>query len=247
MKLKMDTKETNGLSGSKIIVIGGSSGIGFAVAKAVSEIGAEVIIASGNKERVSAAVDSLKGKVKGFAVDVSDENQVKNFFEALGSFDHLVYTAGENIRFNLINDTDLEGSKEYFTIRYWGAFLCTKYATPFIKKSIIYTSGIASQRSGAGWSLGASICGAMESFTKAVALEIAPIRANIVSPGVVKTNLWNGLSEEDKEALYDSYTQKLPVKMVAEADDIAKTYLYLMQQEYSTGQVVVVDGGALLV
>ncbi len=102
-------------------------------------------------------------------------------------------------------------------------------------------------RPGKGWGLGASICAAMEGFTRAMAIELAPIRVNIVAPGLVKTNLWSNMSEIEREGLYAHYAGTLPVKYVADADDIAQSYIYLLCQPYSTGQRVVVDGGAVLV
>jgi NAD(P)-dependent dehydrogenase (short-subunit alcohol dehydrogenase family) len=87
----------------------------------------------------------------------------------------------------------------------------------------------------------------MEGLTRALAVELAPIRVNIVSPYVVKTELWAGMVEADREALYRRTAEKLPVGHVGKADEIAEAYLYLMRQSYGTGQVLVVDGGALLV
>jgi NAD(P)-dependent dehydrogenase (short-subunit alcohol dehydrogenase family) len=87
----------------------------------------------------------------------------------------------------------------------------------------------------------------MEGLTRALAVELAPIRVNIVSPGVVKTPLWAGMAEADREALYRQMAEKLPVGHVGEAAEIAEAYLYLMRQSYATGQVLVADGGAVLV
>jgi NAD(P)-dependent dehydrogenase (short-subunit alcohol dehydrogenase family) len=113
--------------------------------------------------------------------------------------------------------------------------------------SIVFTSGIAGQRPLAGWALGASICAAMEGLTRALAVELAPIRVNIVSPGVVKTPLWWNMTEADRKALYHETAERLPVGHVGDAEEIAEAYLYLMRQGYSAGQVLVVDGGAVLV
>jgi NAD(P)-dependent dehydrogenase (short-subunit alcohol dehydrogenase family) len=87
----------------------------------------------------------------------------------------------------------------------------------------------------------------MEGFTRAMAVELAPTRVNLVAPGVVKTNLWNSMSEEDRNNLYTGVGESLPVKRVGEASDIAQTFLYNMKQQYATGQVIYVDGGSLLV
>ncbi|MBF4516936.1 SDR family oxidoreductase [Flavobacterium sp. ANB] len=237
------------LKGKKVVVIGGSSGIGLATAKLAASKGAQISIVSSNQERINSALQEIGFESIGYAIDVTDEIQVKNLFEKIGSFDHLIFTAGENLILANVEDTSLEDAKNYFNIRYWGAFAAVKYAAPFINPtgSIVLTSGIASNRPNKGWGLGASICAAMEGFTRAMAMELAPIRVNIVSPGVVKTALWNGMLESDREAMYANIGNNLPVKRVGEALDIAKTFVYLLEQEYGTGQTLIIDGGTSLV
>jgi len=78
-------------------------------------------------------------------------------------------------------------------------------------------------------------------------MELAPIRVNAVSPGIVKTDLWAGMTATDREAMYTQAASVLPVGRVGEAADIAQTYLYLMREGFSTGQIIVVDGGAVMV
>jgi NAD(P)-dependent dehydrogenase (short-subunit alcohol dehydrogenase family) len=80
-----------------------------------------------------------------------------------------------------------------------------------------------------------------------LAIELAPIRVNAVSPGVVRTNLWQKMSPAEREQLYESAGKRLPVGRVGEAHDIAQAYLFLMQEGFGTGQTVVVDGGTVLV
>lgn len=237
------------LKGKKTVIIGGSSGIGLATAKSVASKGGLVIIASSNQQRLDKALQELPSESIGYTVDVTNEMQVKNLFEQIGAFDHLVFTAGENLILGNVADTTLEMARNYFNIRYWGAFTAVKYATPFINTtgSIVLTSGIASNRPNKGWALGASICAAMEGFARAMAMELAPIRVNIVSPGVVKTELWGGMSESDREAMYANIGTALPVKRVGEAEDIARTFVYLLEQQYSTGQTLIIDGGTSLV
>ncbi len=241
------TVKRKSLSQSKVVIIGGTSGIGFAVAQSAAAAGATVIIASANADKVSRAVQNLPGTVKGTTLDVTNEGDVKAFFENLGTFDHLVYTAGENIKIGLLADSSIADSKNYLNIRYWGAITCAKYAAPFLTGSITFTGGVSANRPGPGWWLGTGICAAMEGITRALSVELAPVRVNLVSPGVVKTPLWDSLSEADRQGLYESYAQKLPVQFVAGPEDIAKSYLYLMEQYYSTGQSIIVDGGAVLI
>ena len=237
------------LKGKKVVIIGGSSGIGLATAKSVSLKGGQAIIVSSNQQRIDKALQELPTESIGYAVDVTNEMQVRNLFDRIGAFDHLVFTAGENLILGNVADTTLEMARNYFNIRYWGAFTAVKYATPFINitGSIVLTSGIASNRPSKGWALGASICAAMEGFARAMAVELAPIRVNIVSPGVVKTELWGGMSESDRETMYTNIGNALLVKRVGEAEDIAKTFVYLLEQQYGTGQTLIIDGGTSLV
>src|SRR5712672_1266205 len=120
---------------------------------------------------------------------------------------------------------------------------------PHMRKegSIVLTTGIAGQRPQKGWVIAASVCGTIEALTLALAVELAPIRVNAVSPGVVRTNLWRNMTAAEREHLYESVGNSLPVGRVGEPDDIAKAYLFLMQEGFSTGQTIVVDGGTVLV
>lgn len=241
--------EIPALTGKKVMVLGGSSGIGLATAKAAAAEGAQVSIVSGNRQRIDKALAVLPANAAGEVADLGDEAAIKQFFAEAGSFDHLVYTAGENIQLSDISETDTAAARNFFNVRYWGALTTVKYAASHILPggSINLIGGIASPRPGKGWGIAASICAAMEGFTRAMAIELAPIRVNLVAPGVVRTNLWNSLSEQDREQLYTSVGNKLPVKRVGAAEDIALTYIYLMKQQFATGQVLVVDGGAVLV
>jgi NAD(P)-dependent dehydrogenase (short-subunit alcohol dehydrogenase family) len=237
------------VTGERIVVLGGSSGIGLATAQAAAREGATVVIASSRKDRIDAALAKLPTGTEGHVLDLADSDATQALFARLGSFDHLVFTAGETLQLGSLATTDVDAARRFFTLRYWGAYCAAKYGSGCIRKggSIVFTSGIAGQRPQAGWSLGASICAAMEGLTRALAVELAPIRVNIVSPGVVKTPLWTNMSEADRAALYQQMADRLPVGHVGDAAEVAEAYLYLMRQSYSTGQVLVVDGGAVLV
>jgi NAD(P)-dependent dehydrogenase (short-subunit alcohol dehydrogenase family) len=239
----------NQLTGKRVIILGGSSGLGFATAKAAAAEGANVVVVSSNQARIDAALEELPQGSKGYAVDLSNEQSIKDFFKEAGSFDHLVYTAGENISMSMADETDIEKGKDFFTIRFWGAFAAIKYGKDHINEggSINLMSGNFGQRPSKGYSLGATICGAMDAFTRAMAVELAPIRVNNIAAGVIKTNLWNNLSEADREGFYKYLESTLLLKRVGEAEDIAQAFVYLMKQPYTTGQSLVTDGGAVLV
>ena len=237
------------LDGKKVIVLGGSSGIGYAVAEYALAEGARVVIGSSHAGRVDAAVTALGTKAEGHALDLTDEAAIEAFFNGVGSFDHLVFTAGDSLKLGEIGATDLSLARRAFDIRYWGALAAVKYGAPHIVTggSIVLTTGIAALRPRSGWAFGASVCGAMEALARALAVELAPLRVNAVSPGLIATNLWQDMSEEDRQAMYEQAGKYFPVGRVGEARDVAAAYLFLMESGFATGQTYVVDGGAVLV
>ena len=239
----------NDLQQQRVVVVGGSSGIGFAVAQQAASQGAKVVIVSSNAERVQKAVECISGEAQGQAVDVSDERAVEALFAKLGPFDHLVFTAGDSLDLHELVATDLTQARRAFELRYWSALAAVKYGNPHIRKggSIVLTTGVAGRRPNKGWVVAASVCGTIEALTRALAVELAPIRVNAVSPGVVRTNLWQTMSAAEREHLYESVGKSLPVGRVGEPHDIAQAYLFLMQEGFGTGQTVVVDGGTVLV
>lgn len=239
----------NGLQNKRVVILGGSSGIGLAVAEQAASEGAEIVIASSNPERVQKAIDSLGGNAEGHTLDLADDQAVETLFSEIDAFDHLVFTAGDSLRLSALATTDLKQARRAFELRYWAALAAVKYGSKNIRKggSIVLTTGVAGQRPHKGWVVAASVCGTIEALTRALALELAPIRVNAVSPGVVRTDLWQSMTAAEREHLYKSVGNSLPVGRVGEPHDIAQAYLFLMQEEFSTGQTLVVDGGTVLV
>jgi NAD(P)-dependent dehydrogenase (short-subunit alcohol dehydrogenase family) len=238
----------NGLENKQVVILGGSSGIGLAVAEQAASQGAKVVIASSNAERVQKAIESLGGNAQGHTLDLSDEQAVETFFAKLGAFDHLVFTAGDSLHLHDLATTDLKQARHAFELRYWAALAAVKYGSKNIRKggSVVLTTGVAGQRPQKGWVLAASVCGTVDALTRALAVELAPIRVNAVSPGVVRTNLWQTMSAAEREQMYESVGKSLPVGRVGEPHDIAQAYVFLMQEGFGTGQILVVDGGTVL-
>ena len=242
-------QQRNGLQNKRVVILGGSSGIGLAVAEQAAAQGAQLVIAASNAERVQKAVESVGGNAQGETLDLSDERAVEALFAKLGAFDHLVFTAGDSLHVQDLATTDLKQARRAFELRYWAALAAVKYGSKNIRKggSIVLTTGIAGQRPSKGWVVAASVCGTVEALTRALALELAPIRVNAVSPGVVRTNLWQNMPAAEREQLFESVGNSLPVGRVGEPHDIAQAYLFLMQEGFGTGQSLVVDGGTSLV
>src|SRR6202045_5416764 len=152
------------LKGKRIVVLGGSSGIGLATAQAAAREGASGVIVSSRKARIDEALATLPTGSEGHVLDLVDTDQTKALFTRLGPFDHLVFTAGETLQLGSLATTDVDAARRFFGVRYWGAYCAATYGRSSIGEggSIVFTSGIAGQRPNAGWALGASICAAME-------------------------------------------------------------------------------------
>jgi NAD(P)-dependent dehydrogenase (short-subunit alcohol dehydrogenase family) len=233
----------------RVLVLGGTAGIGLAVARAAAAEGAAVVVSSSSAARVDAALASLPDGAEGQVVDLADEAALAAFAAGAGPIDHLVYTAGDALRLGPLADTPVAAARAALEVRVWGAYAAVRHFAPQLRPggSIVLTSGTAGPRPGAGWSVGALICSGMEGVGRALAVELAPIRVNVVRPGIVRTDLWAGMDAADRDALYAGTAAALPVGRVGEPEDVAQSYLYAMANGYATGTVLTVDGGALRV
>ncbi len=232
----------------RVVVLGGTSGLGFAVADLLGSRGAEVVVVSSRQASVDKALAKLPAGASGHAVDLRDEDAVRQLFERIGPFDHLVYTAGEPLRLLTAADMPIETAQNFFGLRFFSVLAAVKHAAPRIRPggSITLTTGSAGERPSAGWSVASAICGAVSSLTKALAIELAPLRVNAVAPGVTRSPLWAGLGEDDRDAYYRQVGDSLPLGRVGETDEVARAYAYLIEEPFSTGTVLAVDGGALV-
>ena len=237
------------LESKRVVVVGGTSGIGLATAHAAAEEGADVIVASARQARFDEAVAGLPAGSSGRIIDVTDGSAVAAFFAEVGEFDHLVYTAGESLLVAPLTELDIDQARRFFAVRYFGALRTVQAAAPRIRPggSVTLTSGAAGARPHAGWSVGASVCGAVDALTRALAMELAPIRVNAVCPGVVRSPLWSPMDDADRQQLYRAAAASLPVGHVGETDEVALAYLYCMHQTFATGTAITVDGGTVLV
>ncbi|HTH56042.1 MAG TPA: SDR family oxidoreductase [Cyclobacteriaceae bacterium] len=237
------------LKGKRVVILGGTAGIGKATAQAVVAAGGQIVVASSKKKNIDATVQHLGKEHEGHVVDLSEERNIRAFFEKVGGFDHLVFTAGESLLLGPLLSTEVQVARKFFDVRFWGALAAVKYAIPHINKggSITLTGGLSAHRPSPGWSIGASICAAMEGFTRAMAVELAPLRVNMVVPGLVRTDLWSSFSVAEREKMFTDFGGSLPVGKVGEPEELAKAYLFLITQTFATGQCIIVDGGGALV
>ena len=160
-----------------------------------------------------------------------------------------MYTAGEELLLAPLAELDLGKAREFFDVRYWGALAAVQAASGRLARdgSIVLTSGAAGHRPHAGFVIGGSVCAAMEAVARTLAIELAPIRVNVVTPGFVDTGLWSNLPAEVRQQMFREAAARLPVGHVAEPAEIAEHYLSFMRGRYVTGQSLIVDGGGVLV
>jgi NAD(P)-dependent dehydrogenase (short-subunit alcohol dehydrogenase family) len=242
-------EKTLSLKNQRIMALGGTSWVGLAVAQLALGEGACVVVGSNREDAVERASRDLAqqspSRSVAHMVDVTTDEGIKKFFDRTGPFDHLVYTAGEDLPLGRLVDTDLACAHERFEIRYWGAVRAVKYGLRLIRDggSIVLTSGFSATRPRAGWTSQASIQSAVEGLTRALAVELAPIRVNAVLPSVGQTPRWNAMSDANRRAFYEREEQRLPVGRVGNAVEIAAAYVYFMKNTYATGNVLSVDGG----
>ncbi|MCF5333969.1 SDR family oxidoreductase, partial [Pseudomonas simiae] len=198
---------TSSLNGKTVIVIGGSSGIGAAVAQAAAARGAQVVLAG--RRLVSGVENGLRSE----PVDVTDAASLQRLFEAVGRFDHLVYTSGPSVRAKTLVETDLIEAQENFNVKLWGSLRAIQQALPFLNEhgSISLTSGQLGRKSVAGQFIKTGINAATEALVKQLAKELAPRRVNAISPGVIDTPAYAGLSEDQRLAMFAKAGGALPV------------------------------------
>lgn len=231
------------LKDKRVLVVGGSSGMGLATARAAAEMGAEVIIASRSAERVEAARAGLGGTVRGELVDASDDAAVTALFDRLGFVDHVVVSAAVVNRKSFFEVTPEEAHAAFET-KFWSQFNVSRRAGPKVRPggSITLFSGISSRRGLPSLVVASAINGAVEALCRSLALTLAPVRVNAVCPGFVDTPSHGG---PGRSAVLEKVAASLPVKRVGRPEEIASAVLYLMQNGYATGSVVDVDGGHL--
>jgi len=248
-------KYADKLVGQKIVVIGGTSGIGFGVAELLLDAGANVTVLSSSADRVDNAVKRLASpNVHGAVIDVRDEAGAVKVLQSLAPIDHLVFSGVDKIIRGKLQDLELDDAKHLFGVKFWGAVVLGKAALKYdiIKKggSLTLTSGMAAVKPGKGAAVGGGLNGGVISFNTGLAADLAEkgVRVNTVVPGLVKTELWDklGKTAEQQAEEFAAKAKTLPVGFVGEPLHIAEAYLYLIRADYATGTIVKIDGGGVL-
>src|ERR1700733_1958446 len=234
-----------------VVIIGGSSGMGLAVARRCLAEGATVVIAGRSRERLEAARGELAcpDRLQAVTADIGNRAQIAALFEHAGTVRHLVVTAAD-VPYGPVTALTEDSLMRAVRSKLLGPFFAAQEAAPRMTAgtSMTFTSGIAASRPAPGGSLAAIVNGALESMVRALALELAPIRVNAVSPGWVDTPLWDQLATPDaKQARLSQMAARLPGNRLAGPADIAHAISYLIGDNYVTGTVLHAEGAQLLV
>jgi NAD(P)-dependent dehydrogenase (short-subunit alcohol dehydrogenase family) len=234
------------LANNTVVILGGSSGIGLATAKAAKAEGARVVITGRSPDRLQAAKASLGGDVKTVALDVVDEAGTQALFNELERVDHVFITAGA-VLFDSKLASASESIRSALDIRFWGAFNAAKFATTRIGAggSITFMSGAAAIRPIRGASVATASCAAVEAFARALAVDMAPVRVNAIQPGLIDTPFLNTLGER-RQAFIAEYSKRLPVGRPGQPEEVADAVLFLMKNGFVTGITLTIDGGGVL-
>lgn len=228
------------LHNKKIIVAGGSSGIGLATALLFKEAGASVIVTGRDPEKLNAAKQT---GLQTAQMDSSDFTAVQAFFASQGDIDHLVIALGSRKGMGNFIDLSLEDLRAGFEEKYWSHLNTLKVALPYIKTSITLITAISGTAKMPGTSGLGAVNGALEIMVPILAKEIKPLRINAVSPGVIDTPWWDFIPEETRQQTFAGYASQIAVGRVGQPEEIAQAVLFVTENEYVTGQVIACDGG----
>jgi NAD(P)-dependent dehydrogenase (short-subunit alcohol dehydrogenase family) len=236
---------SNKLVHAQVLVIGGSSGIGLATALAAGEAGASVTIASRSKANLDTALGRISGPSRAVVLDTRDESAVERFFMQEAPWDHVVVSAAQTPT-GPVRTLGLAEANAAMESKFWGAYRVARAAKIKDGGSLTFISGFLSVRPSAGAVLQGAINAALEGLARGLALELAPVRVNAVSPGLIATPLWSSMTEEKREAMFAGAAARLPARRVGQPEDIANAVLFLATTPFATGSTVRVDGGAAI-
>jgi NAD(P)-dependent dehydrogenase (short-subunit alcohol dehydrogenase family) len=236
------------MDGKRVIVIGAGSGIGRAIAVAAAQAGATVILGGRSRSALEETAKLANGPSEVRVIDATSEEEVEAFFADVESFDHLVSTIGGGVTGPIaaLQSADIQRAMEG---KLWAPILLVKHGARRIAAggSFTFFSGIRGARPTPRSSITSLVNGGLEAFAKAMAVELGPIRVNVVSPGIVDSGpFWDRLNAEDRERMFADFALRAPARRIGTPADQASAVLFAMSNPFLTGAVLAIDGGALL-
>ena len=236
------------LNNKRVLVVGGSSGIGLQTAVLCQSQGAEVTIVGRSRDKLDAAERLLKHNVSAYSFDAKDDGAVASFFDKQAAFDHVVICAAVFKR-GSVRDCDVDTAKSIMEDKFWIHYRVSHYAKINESGSLLIVGGNRSEKFTLQTGLLSIMQASLEAMAKQLVLELAPIRVNLVSPGVTATPIHNEVfgGEDKKQEVYKKIGEGLPVKRIGRAEEIAALIVHVLLNEYINGSVLVIDGGELVV
>jgi len=247
-ELKHPHSPSYDLTGKRVAVVGGKTGIGLGMALAAHAAGASVTVAS--RRSASVADHPELAPFEQLVLDISDEDAVRAAFNAIGSLDHLLVAAGPTDgSWGAFMDEDMRGVRSYADSKFLGSWACARYAAPKLssKGSITFLTGGIAARPKIGMTAVTSTFAAVEALARSLALDLGPIRVNAIRPGFIDTDLWNFLSPTDAADVREKVRTNFPARRIGYPADVGHAALFLMTNPYVTGTVLEVSGGETLV
>lgn len=234
------------LTNKKVLVVGGSSGIGLGTAKMAAEAGAKVTIAGRSQDRLDAALKTLPKGVVARKLDATSDAEVEAFFKADPTWDHVVTSAGAGGR-GALAGIPMDQALAAMDGKFWAYYRIARAVKLAPDGSLTFVSGLLSQKPAPNASLVSAVNAAVEGLTGGLALDFAPARVNTICPGAVDTPLWDQLAPDARKALYERVAKTLPTRLMGQPEHIAHAILMVMTNPYVTGTVMFIEGGSQLI
>lgn len=223
----------------RIVIMGGTSGIGLAAAEQLTADGAEVIVTGRNSEKLAAVKDRVAVAEQ---LDGTSQDEVVAFFDRIGAFEHLVLAFSPGaVGLGPLRETRIEDVEAAFDGKLFPYLFAVQRAQ--VTDSITFISAASARAGLPGIATFAAVNGAIERIVSPLAAELAPVRVNAVSPGAIDTPWWSFLPEATRRNQFDLVAEDLPAKRIGRPDDVADAIRYLIGASYVTGSVLPVDGG----
>jgi NAD(P)-dependent dehydrogenase (short-subunit alcohol dehydrogenase family) len=244
---------TAALKGQRVVIVGGTSGFGFEIARMARDAGAQIVITGRDAQRREAAHAALTASggsdeaVRALELDIADEAALERFFAETGPFDHLVSMAGGAMGGGFL-EAPLETIRGAVEEKFFANLRLARHAAPRVRAggSLVFTAGSGGRPHNASGAIVGN--DAIRSLVEGLAVELAPrARVNAVAPTWTRTPLWRGLPESDIDAIEQRFSKLIPLGRTAKVEEVAAAYLFLMSNGFVTGQTIAVDGGVTLV
>ncbi|KAL4886004.1 hypothetical protein BJY04DRAFT_213544 [Aspergillus karnatakaensis] len=256
-------KYTSKLQNTRVLIIGATSGLGYGCAEAVLEHGAsELLLSSSSSTRLEATIAKLRSAypsstavIKSFECNLADEanldSNIQSLFSQVGVIDHIIFTAGDAPLLKPFLETEFLEIKQAGMVRFFAPLLVAKYGhvhlSPGPRSSITLTTGVSGEKPIPEWTVTSAYLSGLQGMMRGLALDLKPVRVNLVSPGGVDTEMWNVLGEEGKRGVVEELARATTTGRVGRVEDIVEAYLYAMRDGNLSGSVISSNGGRLLV